>query len=266
MEPRIDHLISRGRQAFERRDYVAALADFREVLEQQPAFADIRHLAGLCLNFLGQPEEALREFDRALELNEGYVEAHLNRAITLNELGRYDEAREAFDRAGRFEREGDGPYPAAVSARLANAHAELGDLYMAASAPEEAAAQYRAALELRPRFLDIRNKLAHALIQMGDLDGAESELRRALEANPHFMAARLNLGLVHYRRGELDEATGEWGRCRAQEPEHPQVRAYLAMLERPAVPYDASGGPAGAAPEAGTPGMVDGAAPATEDE
>ncbi|HEX6939877.1 MAG TPA: tetratricopeptide repeat protein [Longimicrobiales bacterium] len=242
MEPRIDHLITRGRQAFERRDYVAALADFREVLAQQPTFADIRHLAGLCLNFLGQPEEALEEFDKALALNDGYIEAHLNRAITLNELGRYDEAREAFDRAGRFERAGDGRYPAAVSARLANAHAELGDLYMAASAPEEAAAQYRAALALRPRFLDICNKLAYALIQLGDLDGAEAQLRQALEANPHFLAARLNLGLVHFRRGELDEASGEWGRCRAQDPDHPQVRAYLAMLERPAVAHDGSGG------------------------
>ncbi len=113
---------------------------------------------------------------------------------------------------------------------------------MAASVPEEAAAQYRAALELRPRFLDIRNKLAYALIELGELDRAEGQLRQALEANPHFLAARLNLGLVHYRRGEIDEASGEWGRCRAQEPDHPQVRAYLAMLEQPPVSHDPSGG------------------------
>lgn len=240
MEPTIDQLISRGRRSFERRDYVSALADFRAVLERQPNYADIRHLAGLCLSFLGRPEEALEELDRALELNEGYVEAHLNRAITLNELGRYDEAREAFERAGRLEKAGDGRFPAAISARLANAHADLGDLYMAASAPEAAATQYRAALELRPRFLDIRNKLANALMQLGDLEGAESELREVLEANPHFLAARLNLGLVHYRRGQIDLAVGEWGRCRAQDPNHPQVRAYLSMVEENAVPYDAS--------------------------
>ncbi len=240
MEPTIDQLISRGRRAFERRDYDSALSDFRQVLDRQPHYADIRHLAGMCLSFLGRPEEALEEFDRALELNEGYVDAHLNRAITLNELGRYEEAREAFERAGQFEQAGGGRFPAAVSARLANAHADLGDLYMAASAPEEAVSQYRAALELRPRFLDIRNKLATALMQLDDLDGAEEEVRLALEANPHFLAARLNLGLIHYRRGRLDEAHGEWGRCRAQDPNHPQVRAYLSLLDGTAVPHDPS--------------------------
>jgi len=242
MEPRIDQLIARGRRAFERRDYASALSDFREVLEKHPNYADIRNLAGLCLSFLGRPEEALEELDRALELNEGYVEAHLNRAITLNELGRYDEAREAFERAGKLERAGDGRFPAAISARLANAHADLGDLYMAASAPEAAAVQYRAALELRPRFLDIRNKLATALMQLGDLDGAEAELRAILDVNPHFLAARLNLGLVLYRRGAIDEATGEWGRCRAQDPNHPQVRAYLSLVAATPVPHDASMG------------------------
>ncbi|MBI4408302.1 MAG: tetratricopeptide repeat protein [Gemmatimonadetes bacterium] len=230
-------LIQRGKEAFARRDYVAALADFREILEKNPKFADIRHLMGLCLSFLGQPEAALEEFDRALELNEGYVEAHLNRAITLNELGRYDEAQESFERAGQHERTA-GRFPAAISARLANAHASLGDLYMEAHAPADAAAQYRTALEMRPRFLDIRNKLGQALLQLGDLDGAEKELKGALEGNPRFLVARLNLGLVYYRKGDLDRATREWEQCRDQAPENPQVRAYIAMLGSSAVPHD----------------------------
>lgn len=240
MDPHIDQLIQRGRAAYERRDYVAALADFREVLERHPNFADIRHLVGLCLSFLGQPELALEEFGRALVLNDGYIEAHLNRAITLNELGRYEEAREAFERAGRFESRGEERFPAAVSARLANAHAVLGDLYLAASAPAEAAGQYRAALGLRPRFHDIRNKLAQSLIELGELEGAEAELHAVLEGNPRFLAARLKLGLVHIRRGEVDRAAAEWGRCREQEPDNAQVRAYLSMLEQRALPHDPS--------------------------
>ncbi len=243
MDPHVDQLIQRGRLAFERRDYAAALADFRQVLDQQPTFADIRHMAGLCLNFLGDPEAALEEFDRALALNEGYIEAHLSRAITLNDLGRYDEAEEAFRRASEHVRPVEGGrFPSAVSARLANAHAELGDLYMAASAPEEAVVQYWAALELRPSFIDIRNKLAMALMQLGELDQAEAQLQTAIEANPEFLMARLNLGLVHFRRERFEEAAAEWHRCAERHPDHPQVRAYLAMLEKPAVPHDPSGG------------------------
>ena len=226
-----DQLIQRGRDAYERRDYVAALADFREVVEHHPDFADVRHLMGLCLSFLGQPEGALEQFDRALEENPAYIEAHLNRAITLNELGRYDEAREAFDRAAACERESGGRFPASVSARIANAHNAVGELYMAASAPREAAEQFRKALELRPTYPDIRNRLGDALMQQGDLHGARTEFERALEGNGRFLQGRLNLGLAHFRLGDYPAAREQWEECRAQDPNSPQVRAYLRLLE-----------------------------------
>jgi tetratricopeptide (TPR) repeat protein len=232
MEPRHLDLIERGRRAFERRDYGSALADFREVLEVHAGYADVRHLCGLCLNFLGQPERALEEFDRALQLNDQYVEAHLNRAITLNDLGRFDEAAEAFERAGYFEYAVAGRFPAAITARLAHAHAQTGDLYLEAGAPVEAAAQYRRALELRPRFHDIRNKLGLALLQNGDLAGAAEHLGLALTGNPNFIPARLNLGLALYRLGDRAGARRAWEVCLDREPANPQVAAYLALLER----------------------------------
>jgi tetratricopeptide (TPR) repeat protein len=235
MENDLQQLIQQGRQAFERRNYAEALASFRQVLAQNPNFADIRHLTGLCLSFLGQNESAVQEFDAAVQLNDKYVEAHLNRAIVLTELGRYDEAHRSFERAGRFETETEGPFPALISARLANSHMGLGDLYLEAGAPTQAAEQYRTALTMRPRFHDIRNKLAQALLQVGDLDAASAELETVLAGNPRFLAARLNLGLVHFRRGELNAAAREWELAREQQPNNPQVRAYLTMLERKSV-------------------------------
>ncbi|HSL70173.1 MAG TPA: tetratricopeptide repeat protein [Longimicrobiales bacterium] len=234
MESELNQVIQQGRHAFERRNYADALAAFREVLRENPNFADVRHLTGLCLSFLGQPEAALAEFDEAIKLNERYVEAHLNRAIVLTELGRYDDAQRAFEHAGRYETEIEGPFPALISARLANAHMSVGDLYLEAGAPTQAADEYRTALTMRPRFHDVRNKLAQALLQLGDLDGAAIELQTVLNGNSRFLAARLNLGLVHYRRGDLDAAAREWEICREQQPSNPQVRAYLAMLERAA--------------------------------
>ncbi|HEX6308915.1 MAG TPA: tetratricopeptide repeat protein [Longimicrobiales bacterium] len=225
-------LKQRGRQAFERKDYSAALGFFREILADHPEYADIRHFAGLCLVFLGRPEEALDELDAALAVNPAYVEANINRALVLQELGRYDDARTAFEQASRYEQQTHGRFPAAATARLANAHAGVGDLYMETGAPGEAAAQYYMALELRPGFHDIRNRYATALLGMGRLEEAVQQLRRVLEGNPHFIAARLNLGLALYRQGSVAEAAEEWEACRAQQPAHPQVRAYLAMLER----------------------------------
>src|SRR5690606_15017830 len=124
---------------------------------------------------------------------------------------------EAFERAGYHEYATAGRFPAAITARLANAHAEVGDLYQEAGAPMEAAVQYRRALEMRPRFHDIRNKLAQALLQLGDLDSAIEQLQLALEGNPRYVPARLNLGLAYYRKGRIEDAEREWQECRLQE-------------------------------------------------
>ncbi len=233
MDLQTEQLITRGRQAFERRDYAAALADFREVLSAHPDFADVRHLSAVCLSFLGQPEAALEEFDRALALNDLYIEAHLNRALTLNELGRFEEARKAFERAWQAERKDAGSFSAPLSALLANAHARVGELYLEGGAPAQAVEQYRLALRMRPHFVDIRNKLALALFQLGQLEEAEAELKQTLSDNPRFVAARVNLGLVYYRRGATDAAAHEWEQCLAGAPDNAQARAFLAMLGRP---------------------------------
>jgi Flp pilus assembly protein TadD len=95
---------------------------------------------------------------------------------------------------------------------------------------------------MRPRFHDIRNKLAQSLLQLGDLDQAVEQLKIALEGNARFIPARLNLGLAYFRRGDRDLAVREWEGCHALEPGNPQVRAYLSMLEgHDAAPPNSSG-------------------------
>jgi tetratricopeptide (TPR) repeat protein len=224
--------IERGKQAFERREYAAALADFQDVLSRNPRFADVRQYTGLCLSFLGHADAALTEFDHAISLNPRYIEAYINRAITLNELGRFEEARASFAQAAALETESKGPYPAAASARIANAHASLGDLYREAGAPDEAAQQYRRALEVRSHFHDIRLRLAQVLLQLNQADQAAAELRKVIETNPEFFAARLDLGLAYFRMGDRGAAQREWETVHQKQPHSAQVRAYMSLLEK----------------------------------
>ena len=179
---------------------------------------------------LGYPDAALVEFDQAIELNPRYIEAHINRAITLNELGRFEDARAAFNEAAAIEKETNGPYPAAASARIANGHALLGDMYREAGAIEEAIKQYRRALELRA-FPDIRVRLGQVLLQSGQTQEAADELRQVLVTNPRFTSAQLDLGLAYFRLGQRDAAREQWSAVQQQEPHNAQVRAYFAMLE-----------------------------------
>jgi tetratricopeptide (TPR) repeat protein len=229
----MQHLKQQGLRAFEQKQYAEALEIFRTILRDRPGFADIRHYAGLCLVFMGEAEAALEEMELALGQNPGYVEVHINRALLLQELGRYDEARDAFERASQYEQQTEGRFPAPVTAKLANAHAAVADLYAESQAWEEAVAEYRLALALRPRFHDIRNKYAAALLALGRVEDAIVELQRILEWNPRFIAARLNIGLAYHRLGMVSDAASEWQQCVQHAPDNAQVRAYLSMLEKP---------------------------------
>ena len=221
--------IQRGISAWEREDYETALATFREVLAQNPRYADLHNKAGLCLAMLGDFEGALVEFDAALALNSGYAEAHLNRGIVLNELGHHDAAQEAFNRAGTLDTR-DGTIPSDLGNQLAIAHARLGDLYLVANRPGEAATQYDAAVKLRPRFHDIRSKLAEALMEAGQLERAREELEQILEARAGFAGARIRLGVVHQRLGNRARAIAEWRQALTDDPDDMRPRAYLASV------------------------------------
>jgi tetratricopeptide (TPR) repeat protein len=223
-------VVARGVGAWERDDFDSALATFREVLAEHPYFADVHNKAGLCLAMMNRPEEALVHFDAALKLNPAYAEAHLNRGIVLNELGRHDEAQAALSRASELDTRDSRAFPSDVGNRIAVTHAQLGDLYLVANHPEEAARHYEAGLAVRPRFMDIRSKFAEALIELGELDRARDELETVLEARPGFVGARVRLGLVYHRLGDNQSAVREWMRCAQDDPEDMRPRAYLASV------------------------------------
>lgn len=226
-----ERLIARGRDAYAHADYANAVADLREVVRREPRFADIHHLLGVCLALIGRPAEALESFDSAVAINPRYVEALLNRAITLYEMGRYEEARASFESASEADlEEGVGRFPSVLATRLAQGHAQLAELYRQAGAMQESVDELRRAVELRPRFADIRNRLARTLMDSGDHDGAIRELRQILDVNPNFLSARINLGLAWYRSGDPAAARREWERCLVQRPDDPQVTGYLRML------------------------------------
>jgi len=226
----IRDLIARGMSAWDRDDFESALATFERVLEEHPDFADVHNKAGLCMAMMGDLEGALAHFDAAVDINLSYAEAHLNRGIILNELGRHVEAQEAFSLAGDLDTRDSRTFPSDVGNRMAVTHAQLGDLYLVANHPREAARQYEAALSIRPRFMDIRSKFAESLMELGDIEQAKEELETILEARPGFVGARVRLGVVLHRLGNDEGAIEHWKRCAVDDPDDMRPRAYLASV------------------------------------
>ena len=224
--------VGRARERYALRDYHGAVLLLQEAVIGGYAYADAFNLLGLSLALIGRQDDALAAFDRALVLNPRYVEAHLNRAVLLNGMGREDEARDGFATAERLGRPDESGFPAMVANRLANAHAELAREYRDAGALDEAIAQLRRALELRPGFADVRLALSRALIERGLHAEAAGQLDIVLAAIPDMLDAVLLRGLSAYLQGDLDGADAVWTRAAGRYPEEPRLEIYRAMLRR----------------------------------
>jgi tetratricopeptide (TPR) repeat protein len=224
--------VDRARERFAVRDYHGAVLLLEEAVGHGCVYADAFNLLGLSLALVDQPGEALAAFDRALAQNPRYVEAHLNRAVLLNGLGRTEEAEASFALAEEFGRPDETGYPAVIGDRLANAHAALADEYRTAGAMDEAIAQYRRALELRPVYVDIRLALARVLLDAQRFAAAADELDRVLAARPDQLEALLLRGLAAYSLGALGLARAAWDRAALAHPDERRVDVYRSMLAR----------------------------------
>jgi len=122
-------------------------------------------------------------------------------------------------------------FPSDLGNQLADSHARSGDLYLVANRPEEEAQQYAAAVAVRPRFADLRFKLAEAYLDLDRLDDARDHLEAILEMSPGFLGARVRRGALLHRLGDLVGARKEWTLCAEGDPEDRRVQTYLAALD-----------------------------------
>jgi len=111
-----------------------------------------------------------------------------------------------------------------VTDRNYRAHSALGFALTEAGRTDEAAAQFNAALAIRPSYAEALSNLGMLRAQEGDLAAASAHLSAALAVDGDFVEALGNLGTVRARQGRLDEAIALFERARALAPDSGDVR------------------------------------------
>ena len=103
---------------------------------------------------------------------------------------------------------------------------------------EEALADYKASLAIRPGYMNANNNLGHALNELGRPAEAVPLFRRALEAQPGNLEVRNNLANALSDLSQLDEAMSLYDEVLARRPDHANAlngsAVVLAMRGKPA--------------------------------
>ncbi len=207
MDDQVRELVALGKEHFQRGDWSLAAGHLEQAVARGGVFADVHHMLGVIYHQLGEFEAAQRAFEKALEINPRYVEAALNLAIVCNDLGQYERARQIYDdavsrvRSNQLrEPSGDEPLDSYTRGKVANLHAAVADGYLSVRRPNDAAAEYRIAVQHAPAYVPARVSLGTALYAGGKLDEAVAQWEEVLRMDPSHRTAGMYLKLARGRR------------------------------------------------------------------
>ena len=232
--------------------YSKAATQMRSALQSAPRFPKAENGLGFALFQLGQSDEAILHFQRALELDPDYVEAYNNLGKTLQASGKTAEAEARFRRALQirptdFEahenlgalllqqhRLDEASAMFREAARLKpddpEPHTNLADILAAQLRPQEAQQERALAASLAEHLSDTHYRIAVALQDSDDLDGAVKHFRRSIAFRPNFADTYLALSKVLARQNRFAEAVAVLRQGLQAAPQDLSLRHELALL------------------------------------
>lgn len=231
MDNELRSLIEQGKIFFKNQNYKKAEACFKKTLGFKHDFADVYNYMGLISHEGGHYSEAIRAFEKALKINPRYTEALLNLSILYNDMGEYDRAKRLVKRSRDEAHKTPTAIDPFIRSKLANKHADVGDLYWGVGAYAQAVQEYKRALELGERYVDIRTKMAICLRELGKKAEALAELKLGLKDNPDFADAYTQLGVTLYSMGKKSEARKIWKSAAKKFSNNKTLKMYLTFTD-----------------------------------
>ena len=151
-------------------DFSNALAQYRALLEQNEASAEVHNNLGLLYQDHGDAEDAVRQFQRAIALEPRYAKAHNNLGVAwMRSGGRLDQAAAEFRMA------------LAIEARSVEALVNLALVQRASGRPADARDLLQRAVALDPHHPGSHYNLAVVADGTGDTTTAIEHYRAFLK-------------------------------------------------------------------------------------
>lgn len=164
-----------GKTEFLENNFTTAQVYLLQVVESGHRFADVFNMLGVIYCHQNNYDDAVTFFKKALEINPNYTESCLNLAVCYNDMGDFVNSQAMYAQAKETGKHSPSSYiDPTVGGKIANMHANLGDIYRDLSMHDEALSEYDKALNLRDEFVDIQLKKALVYRDLKDFDNGKS--------------------------------------------------------------------------------------------
>ena len=211
----------------DKRQYQAALPEWKKALEMDPNDAKAHINLGTALAETGQPDAAIVHLQKAIDLNPVNANAYSAMASLLVRTGKPGDAVAYYEKSLQLKPD---------DAKL---HNSIGLVLAMTGHPGDAIAHYRKALRSDPAYADSYAHLGAALA-LGQADEAIPLLEKALDLNPKDEASESNLGAALTQKGRLEEAIAHCQKALGLNANDAQAHTNLAIaLSNAGKPEDA---------------------------
>jgi len=217
--------INHGNQLVQSERYDEAIAEYKqaEALAGKPLFSIYLAMGSA---YYGKKDfkTAAETYKRAIEIRSNDFRGHFNLAESLFAAGDYAEAEKAYRKALTFN-------PRSVEAQI---HEFLGLSLYQQKRIDEAIAEYKIAIDRAGgKYSEANYNLGIALMDRGDLPGAESAFRNAIQQDKQGLPqARYNLGLVLERQNRIADAVREYEAYLRGRPDAPDAESLRMHIDR----------------------------------
>jgi Flp pilus assembly protein TadD len=174
----------------------AAAASYRQALQLRPDYGEAHGALGGLLKQLGELEEAESHCRRAVELRPHWAEPLHYLGLVLQARGKLAESETVLRQVTRLSPD-----------HLA--YNNLGVTQAMQSRSEEAVANFRHALRLKPDYVEGYCNLGNLLPELGAVEEAEAALRQALRLQPDCAEAHHALGFLALLQGDFNRGWSE---------------------------------------------------------
>ena len=207
----------------------------QEIVKRQPANPLAHYNLGRAFTRLARDDDALKSLSRACQLAPDFGAAQY--ALALAHRGRGDQQRyehhvALFEKHKDSRPSDDDPLQREVwrlregVSVLLEKGRQLQDL----GRDEEAIAEYRKVLLVRPEHGMAHASLMGLYRHLGRLDEGEAQYQTVLEVNPDIPEVHYNYGFLLLDRGQPEEAVAAFERALELNPSYADAHANLAVL------------------------------------
>src|SRR5882757_7324383 len=159
-----------ARLDYDAQSYATAVSRLQKVIEMDPKMTRAYDTLGLCYEYLGKPEEAIKSYNQAVDLNRLQLKPSpwplVDLAVTLIAVNRLEDAKKNLDEALRYD------------AKLPQARYQLGRILEMQGDFDGALDALTKAAELDHGYPEPHLALGRIYHRIGNLQRADSEIAR----------------------------------------------------------------------------------------